>query len=146
MSMIVERMAARRRTILLGSLIGFSLWRGAALAQQLSPPDGPPIIIFVAVQLVGGLIWAIFLIRVLAFGSGLPVAVRNALSDELTTDRRRTSVEIGLFAVMSAQVLLLFVAFANPATANNGIRLAAEFTILVGTIATIGSYLYLDRE
>jgi hypothetical protein len=38
------------------------------------------------------------------------------------------------------------VAFANPATANTGIRLAAEFTILVGTIATIGSYLYLDRE
>lgn len=47
---------------------------------------------------------------------------------------------------MLAQALLLLVAVANPGIASPGIRLAAEFTIFIAVLATIGSYLYLDRE
>ena len=141
MSGIVERKVELRRTTLLGSLIGFSLWQGARLAQELNPADGPPAIVFVVVQLVGGLIWAVFLIRMLFFNRGLTTAVRAALNDELTAHRRRTAFAIGLFAVMVVQALLLAVAVTNP-----GIRFAAELTIFVGALATIGSYLYLDRE
>ncbi len=141
MSGVVERMAAQRRTILLGFLIGFSLWVGARLAQQVSPADGPPVAVFTAVQLTGWLIWAVFVIRVVTFGRGTPAAIRGALNDELTTHRREMSWAIGFFTVMFTQGVLLFAAATNP-----GIRLAAEFTIFVGVLAAIGSYLYLDRE
>jgi uncharacterized membrane protein len=146
MSVIVERLTQQRRTILIGSLIGFALWRGAHLAQLLRPADGPPVIVFVAVELAGWLIWAAFLLRVILFDRRVPVAVRGALNDELTTHRRGTSFTVGLVAVIAAQGILLLLAVLNPGVATNGIALAVEFTILVGVIATLGSYLYLDRE
>ena len=133
--------AGAGRTSLLGFLIGFSLWQGARLAQQVSPADGPPAAVFTAVQLTGWLIWAVFLIQVVIFGRGAPAAIRGALNDELTTHRREMSWAIGFFAVMFTQGVLLFAAVTNP-----GIRLAAEFTVFVGVLAAIGSYLYLDRE
>lgn len=88
MSVIVERLAEQRRTILFGTLIGFALWRGAALAEQVKGTDGPPVIVFLAVELAGWLIWAIFLFRVVMFDSSVPIAARSALNDELTTQRR----------------------------------------------------------
>src|SRR2546427_2536531 len=97
MSTIVERMLARRRTSLLGFLIGFSLWQGARLAQQVSPADGPPAAVFTAVQLTGWLIWAVFLIQVVIFGRGAPPAIRGALNDELTTHRPAKTRRVGFF-------------------------------------------------
>jgi len=145
MQLAVQRMADQRRTILLGFLIGFSCWLGARLVRQLIVPDEPSASVLVAVELAGWLIWMFSLVRVVVFGRRVPSAVRGALNDELTTRRRETALAIGFVAVMLAQPLVIAATGANPGIASQG-RFAAEFTIFVGVLATIGSYLYLDRE
>src|SRR2546430_17404958 len=85
MATIVERMLARRRTSLLGFLIGFSLWQGARLAQQVSPADGPPAAVFTAAQQTGWLIFARFLILTVILCRWRPTGRLCALPHQGTT-------------------------------------------------------------
>ena len=136
MSTLVDRLSQERRTILMGSFMGFGLFYGAVLLQYALAPRSVPSLIVGAIGLAGWAVWAASLVRVTVFGRSAPSAARRALSDELWRRNVLTSWAVGFWTVLVVQIPVIV----------TGLQHGSELTIYVGVLAALGTFLYLDRE
>src|SRR5207245_385942 len=131
---MVDRLAQRRRTILLGFFIGHGLFYGAVLLKDVVPPSGA--MVLGAISIAGWVVLVASIVRVQLFGRGAPLQARRALVDELWRANVMRSMAFAFWAMPALQVIAIF----------TRLQRAPELTIYVGVMTALGAFLYLDRE
>src|SRR5437867_2659109 len=119
MGMRVERLARQRRSILLGSFVGFALWQGGLILRDVVPASPFARVAEVVGLLVGGVVWLVSMIR-MQWWQGQAVGAGRALTDELRRHRTLLSFAVAFVAMLVTVGATLFVAIvaATPPTAK----------------------------
>jgi hypothetical protein len=145
---VIEDHDRLRGHMLLGALVGFAVWQGATIANELLAPTTTPRsmrITLVVISLAGGAYWSFYLFKILRWGRHISTdaAVATALNDERTELNRLKAFRLAFFAVMLTQLIVMIASLfflTIPA------MISAQLTILVGCTAFIGGFLLYERE
>jgi len=144
MGMRVEGLARQRRSILLGSFVGFALWQGGMIALDVAPASGFARTAEGLGLVVGAAVWLVSAIRMRLWSAQAIGPAGRALTDELWRHRTLLSFTAAFLTMGLTEAATLFVAIvaATPPTA----KLAAQIAIYVGVLTWLGTFLYLDRD
>ena len=140
----VERLARQRRTILAGTLVGFTLWQGGAIFREMAPANGFAKLVEISGELVGAIVWIVYSVRLRIWQAHAVGALGRAVGDELWRHRMLLSFAIAFFAIAFVQGAIIVIAIAAPTPPRA--LLAAQISIYIGVATAIGTFLYLDRE
>ncbi|HWQ45230.1 MAG TPA: hypothetical protein VN376_00100 [Longilinea sp.] len=133
-----------RRQVLLGIMIGYSVWLIAFLLLQ---DWRLPIWIDLAILglgLVGCGYWFFQLLRMLRMEKMLrrQPELADAMNDEYVQQKRWKAWKFAFIAILVCQAVIILVNLWIPFDAGIG----AQLTIWVGVVSSIGSFLFYDRE
>ncbi len=144
----VEALDRSRRRVLLGILVGFTVWQGATIANGLLGPASVSRsvrVVLVVIALAASAYWTFHLFQMRRWirQVSADAALASALTDERWQLMRLKAFALALFAVMATQgiVIIATVLFFTIPTV-----VAAQLTILVGCDAAIGGFLWFERE
>ena len=142
--MRVERLARQRRSILLGSFVGFALWQGGTIALDVAPAGALARAAEGLGLAVGAAVWLVSMIRMRIWQVRAVGEPSKALTDELWRHRTLLSWAVAFFAMLltAGATLIVAIVAATPPTA----KLTAQLAIDVGVLTSIGTFLYLDRD
>jgi hypothetical protein len=134
-----EKLSRRRYFGLLWFLVGFTVWQGSRVAEGLWPSlDALPLAVFVTgTSLVGGGLFAYYLVRLLLMKRELSDAERRQMNDERVRQNRRTSYAVGFWAMLATTSLLLVA----PGLSST---VVANLVVLAGVGASAGTFLYVE--
>src|SRR5437667_12889100 len=137
MGMRVERLAGQRRSILVGSFVGFALWQGGMIAAEIAPASGLARAAEGLGIVVGVVVWLVSMIRMRIWRAQALGPAGRALTDELWRYRTLQSFAVAFFAVSLIAGATLFVAIvsATPPSA----KVAAQISIYVGVLTSLGT-------
>ncbi len=133
-----------RRQVLLGIVIGYSIWLVTfLLLQDWRLPIGVDLAIL-GIGLAGCGYWTFHLLRMLRMERVLrrQPELADAMNDEFVQQKRWKAWKFAFIAVLVCQALLILVNLWIPFDAG----LAAQLTIWVAVVSSIGAFLYYDRE
>jgi len=145
MPQTTDQVLARRRTLLIAFLIGWSAWYGFFVAQQAGLYGGlPPMTEAIAaiIGIAGWIVFAVAMLKILHSRKRYkddPQA-RAALNDELARDHSRRATTFGVYVLMLTQVALVVFGDMLGLTAVIG----AHISIFIGVTAIMGAFLWFD--
>lgn len=138
----VEELEQKRSKWLILNLIGFCVWDGSRIIQNYLMDNHPALTL---ITLLGWLIWVVSLVQILRLGKKISADrhVFQILNDELIELTRFKSWRAALVAVTITQgFIILLTSFVTEVSA----LFAAELTIFVAVLSSIGSFLYYNSQ
>src|SRR6266849_3611330 len=99
MGMRVERLVRQRRSILLGSFVGFALWQGGVIALDVAPTSGFARAAEGLGLVVGAAVWLVSMVRMQIWRAHAVGSSGTAVTDELWRHRTLLSFAVAFFAM-----------------------------------------------
>ncbi len=140
----IELAEQKRSKWLIINLIGFFIWDGLRIIDSYILINQPKQIITGAI-LLGATIWIVSLIQLMKFGKSIKNnrQVMQILNDELMELNRLKTWRFALLSLVLTQVVIIgFSLLSNSITG----LLAAELSIFVTVLSSIGGFLYFNSE
>lgn len=141
-----DQLVSSRRRVLMGILIGFSVWQVADLADRFGAATLSRSMhnALGAITLVGVLIYLASLIWLAPMTKLIKAnpALRESLNDELVQHLRLKASSFGFGAAMAVQVVPIVASIAGAPLAG---VLVARLTLFVGVAAALGAFLVFER-
>ena len=144
----VEALDQDRRRMLVGALIGFSMWQGSWIVSHALPRGTAALgaqFALALVSLVGWAFWGFYLFRILRWTRRVRAddSLAAALNDERVKLARIKASALAFHAVMETQAILLI---ASVISGSIPAAMVAQVSILVGIVAAMGGFLAYERE
>jgi hypothetical protein len=138
-----EDLDRSRRRLLLGFLVGFSLWWGGSIARSLLAGMALPRGVRAALstlEIAGCFTYLFYGFRVVLWGrrAGADKELAASLNDERVRQARLKAFSAAFFAMNAAQLI--------PLTTAIPAMIAAQLTLLVGFTTAAAAYLAFERE
>ncbi|QHT62435.1 hypothetical protein GXP70_22255 [Paenibacillus lycopersici] len=145
MSAEITQLEKRRRTIIIGNLLGFALWQLPYLVHYSGSDSSAGLSGWTsAVSIAGWLIWTYFFIRILQFSRLLRQKrkLASTLNDEYYQAIRMRSFAVAFWALLGAIILLFPLSF----IIDLKVRFVLSALIFAGVIAPLVSYLIFEQD
>ena len=141
----LEQLERRRRGMLIGLLVGFTLWMGADLAHRLGTLGSVPPAAVAWTVGVGTLGWVFYVFNFFRMVRMKRMLRRDPALAAAADDEYRKHLRLKAFAT-AFWVLLVLQPVLGMTLGTMPIRIGARISLIVGVVAAVGGFLLLDRD